>query len=160
MAWISAVSVNTANFVSGEMASHNKLIYFNPESRKTNKQTNIVRLCYVVVVLHVKYFTILYKSLDLPAQGKLLNKLLDSGFLKELLLGHGAVIKCAVLPQAWKQLHIGNCNPTHVVAGLSEITPFDANLEDKDECIFDFFFMFTSFILLLFSFCWIYFSCW
>lgn len=52
---------------------------------QSRKQTNIVRLCGIVVVLHVKYFTVLYKSLNLPAQGRLLNKLLDFIFLKELL---------------------------------------------------------------------------
>ena len=116
--------------------------------QKANKQTNIVRLCCIVVVLHVKYFTILYKSLNLLAQGRLLNKLLDSVFLEELLLGHGAVIKCVVLPQACNQLHIDNCNPTHVAAGLSEIY----SLWCKplwQRWVYFWFCMFACFILLL-----------
>lgn len=50
---------------------------------QSRKQRN--KHCQVMLFssfLHVKYFTVLQKSLNLPAQGRILNKLLDSVFLK------------------------------------------------------------------------------
>lgn len=133
MAWISAVTINTANYVSVEMISHNKYMYFNPESEQMKKhcQVMLYSSCSSFQIFHI-----LYKSLNLPAQGRLLNKLLDSIFLKWLLLGHGAVIKWAVLLQSCNQLHIGNSNPTHVTAGLSEIYFLWCKHLWKNECFF------------------------